>query len=626
MKIRTKAGVLGGITVVAAAALILVTISVLSRLYDVSARLDQVNLTLHNVRAADTLATEFLLTQSERALKQWDRLRIKVEDNISGLSEALILPNGARTELVIRLHSMQQTIEKLQSTSAPIDSPLSKILMTRLNANRNALTARVEALEVQLEAERGRLLNTTAILILATVVMSSLLVTASSYQLFKTFLGAFDEISQAVGQLRPGQPSSKIRTARRDEVGGLLVQIEAARESMDSVFAAETDARQKAEELSSAKTAFIATISHELRTPLNGLLGSIRILTGSELSGKQARYLSMAETSGENLLAIVNDVLDFTKIESGRLEVERMAFHPMRILQDVRSMFVSLAEQKGLRFDSTIDLPDDLQLLGDPTRITQILNNLLSNAVKFTAAGTVTIRARVAETDGSGPTTLTVEVIDTGIGIPADKLKHVFEAFSQADETTTRKYGGSGLGLAICAKLAAVMGGELALDSAEGQGTTFTLTLPLPISTDDARTVQRERVSDDDTALAGLRVLLVDDVDLNRMIASEVLEHWGCTVSEARDGREAVDMFSAGHFDVVLMDVQMPEMDGVEATRLIRRSDRLTPIIGMTANAFSEQRGEYLQAGMTDVMPKPVVWDDLHARLTRHRAQVTASV
>lgn len=289
-------------------------------------------------------------------------------------------------------------------------------------------------------------------------------------------------------------------------------------------------------------------------------------------------------------------------------------------------MFVSLAEQKGLRFDSAINLPDDLQLLGDPTRITQILNNLLSNAVKFTADGTVSLRAYVSENAGPSATTLTIVVSDTGIGIPVDKLEHVFEAFSQADETTTRKYGGSGLGLAICAKLAAAMGGELTLDSVEGQGTTFTLTLPLPISADDAKTVQRERVSEDDTALAGLRVLLVDDVDLNRMIASEVLEHWGCTVSEARDGREAVDMFSDGQFDVVLMDVQMPEMDGVEATRLIRRSDRLTPIIGMTANAFSEQRGEYLQAGMTDVMPKPVVWDDLHARLARPAAKFATPV
>jgi signal transduction histidine kinase/ActR/RegA family two-component response regulator len=626
MNIRTKAGVLGGTAVVAAVVLMLVTISVLNRLYEITGRLDQVKVTLNNMRAADALATEFLLSRSERALTQWTRVRARIDDNVAGLSDALILPTGSRTEILSRLKAMEQTIERLRSAPRAIEDAASKILLNRLNANRNALTARVEALERQLEDERGQLLNTTAILIFAAVMITSLLVSVSSFQLYRTFLRAFDEINQAVQELRPGLPSTEIRTNRRDEVGGLLKQVETARRSMESVFAAETDARQKAEELSIAKTAFIATTSHELRTPLNGLLGSIRILASSKLSEKQARYLSVAETSGENLLAIVNDVLDFTKIESGRLEIESVPFHPMRILQDVRSMFISLAEQKGLRLDSAIELPSELQLLGDPTRFTQILNNLLSNAVKFTPTGSVAIRARVEATAAADRMTLVVDIADTGIGIPADKRGRIFEAFAQADETTTRKYGGSGLGLAICAKLAAAMGGELTLNSVDGRGTTFTLTLSLPVSTDDRHTVQRERVSDDDTALAGLQVLLVDDVDLNRMIASEVLEHWGCTVSEARDGREAVDMFAAGHFDVVLMDVQMPEMDGVEATRLIRRSDRLTPIIGMTANAFSEQRGEYLLAGMTDVMPKPVVWDDLHARLIRHPAEISASV
>lgn len=618
MKIRTKARVLGGVSIISAAVLMLVTFYVVNRLYEVSRRLDHVQSTLSHVRAADELATEILFAQGDRVIAQWKKIRTAIESDITALSDDIGLPQGTRTEILARIQSIDQTITRFRKLSGPLGTGPSRILMNRLNADRYALTARVETFGTRLEAERRQLLNTTAILIALAVLASSVLVIYSSYHLRQEFLRAFDEINAATQELRPGEATREILTSRRDEVGDLLRQMESARLAVSESFAAQSSARERAEELSAAKTAFIATTSHELRTPLNGLIGSIQMLAKSGLSDAQMRYLRMAETSGEALLAVVNDVLDFSKIESGHMEIENVTFRPLQVLEDVHSMFVSTAEQRGLEFERRFDVRTDDRLVGDPTRLRQILNNLVGNALKFTHEGRVSVAASLRPIDGTDLAALVVEVSDTGVGIAEGKLAQIFNPFFQSDQSTTRKYGGSGLGLAISSQLAKAMGGDLTLSSVEGEGTTVTLALQLPFSAEEELAPQEvEAVPSADGQLAGLRVLIVDDVDINRMVATAVLRGWDCLVAEAENGQEAVESVEQAQFDAILMDVQMPVMDGLEATAAIRRMGITTPIVGMTANAFSEQRRQYLAGGMDDVVPKPVDWEQLHDVLAR---------
>jgi PAS domain S-box-containing protein len=373
------------------------------------------------------------------------------------------------------------------------------------------------------------------------------------------------------------------------------------------VEAALAQAKDEAQAANRAKSAFLANTSHEIRTPLNGLLGLARLSQQPDLDEDTRRhYLNQMLDSAESLSGLISDILDLSKIEAGRLTLEHLPFALREMLGTMRMAYLTLAHSRGLEFKIDIDADVSAWVVGDPVRTRQILSNYLTNALKFTAQGSVSVRVRRIE-DGR----LRFEVADTGPGIDAEMRVRLFQPFTQADESTTRRYGGTGLGLSICAELAELMGGTVGADSVAGEGSVFWAELPLPATNPPvsslAHTTRRHN------ELQGVRVLMAEDNPVNMMIAVALLEQWGMEVAQASDGSQAVEAVVAAAstgkpFDVVLMDVQMPVMSGHEATRIIRKhySARNLPIIALTAAALVSERDEALSAGMNDFLTKPI--------------------
>jgi PAS domain S-box-containing protein len=390
------------------------------------------------------------------------------------------------------------------------------------------------------------------------------------------------------------------------------------------------EAKEEAEAATRAKSSFLATMSHEIRTPLNGVLGMAQAMGAGPLEPAQRERLDVIRQSGETLLAVLNDVLDLSKIEAGRLELEEAEFDIGQVAVGAHAAFATIAAQKGLAFDLSVTRAAEGAYLGDATRVRQVLNNLISNALKFTESGQVSVR--VGRRGGA----LSLTVADTGIGMSADQQAALFQKFAQADASTTRRFGGTGLGLAICRELAELMGGRIEARSQEGQGSTFVVTLPLPRSERPARKVVPARrpagaepVSRSSGG-AGVRLLAAEDNPVNQLVLKALLAQVGIEPVMVGDGVDAVAAWEGGEWDVILMDVQMPRMDGPTATRFIRERElaqrrRRTPIVALTANAMTHQVGEYLAAGMDGFVAKPIEIDRLFAALETALAMPTAS-
>jgi signal transduction histidine kinase/NO-binding membrane sensor protein with MHYT domain/FixJ family two-component response regulator len=363
------------------------------------------------------------------------------------------------------------------------------------------------------------------------------------------------------------------------------------------------EALERVEAGSRAKSEFLATMSHEIRTPLNGVLGMAHALGAEPLTPSQREKLEVIQKGGEALLSVLNNVLDLSKIEAGRITLEDGVADLARIAHGVQAIFSAIATEKDIALTVTISPEAEGLWRGDPMRIQQILQNLVSNAVKFTERGRVAIEAVVAEGG------LILRVSDTGPGVPLEVQARMFDAFTQADASTTRRFGGSGLGLSICRALARLMGGDVTLQSVVGLGSTFTVRLPLERASAEAGPA--DQAPRDALPLPGLRVLAAEDNEMNQLVLRTLLEPFGVVPHIVGNGQEAVAAWETGDWRVVLMDMQMPVMDGVTATRLIREREAerglpRTPIIALTANAMSHHAEEYLAIGMDEVVAKPV--------------------
>ncbi|THD78586.1 MAG: response regulator [Phenylobacterium sp.] len=368
-----------------------------------------------------------------------------------------------------------------------------------------------------------------------------------------------------------------------------------------------------AEAANAAKSAFLATMSHEIRTPLNGVLGMAQAMAADDLSEVQRERLVVVHRSGEALLAILNDVLDLSKIEAGKLELEAIEFDLSELAQGAYSAFTALANKKGLSFALDIGVARG-RYLGDPTRIRQILYNLISNALKFTDQGEIRVAAR---RDGE---LLEIAVADTGVGISPENLVRLFQKFDQLDSSTTRRFGGTGLGLAICHELAQLMGGEIMVESELGKGSRFIVRLPLPLVGAEKPPPPLAPAPVSDLKPMRLRVLAAEDNAVNQLVLKTLLHQLGLEPVVVEDGAAAVEAWRDGPWDVILMDVQMPVMDGLAATALIRKLEHethraRTPIIALTANAMSHQVEQYLAAGMDGHVAKPIAAADLFQAL-----------
>lgn len=391
------------------------------------------------------------------------------------------------------------------------------------------------------------------------------------------------------------------------------------------VEAALAQAKDEAQAASRAKSAFLANTSHEIRTPLNGLLGLGRLAQQPDISDAQRReYVNQMMDSAEGLSGLISDILDLSKIEAGRLTLETQPFSLRELLSSIQLAYLTLAQARGLSFSVEIDPGLPAWVFGDPLRTRQILANYLTNALKFTEQGGITVRVRALtrSSQGSAGEWVHVEVADTGPGIALDQQERLFQPFTQADESTTRRYGGTGLGLSICRELATLMGGEVGLRSAPGEGAVFWAELPLPAA--PAPMSHQPREVRAGASLQGRRVLIAEDHPVNMLIAVAQLEQWGMEVAQASDGRQAVEAVLAAAsvgkpFDIVLMDVQMPVLGGHDATRELRKhfSSTELPIVALTAAALVSERDDAFAAGMNDFLTKPIDSLKLHQTLLR---------
>jgi signal transduction histidine kinase/ActR/RegA family two-component response regulator len=440
-----------------------------------------------------------------------------------------------------------------------------------------------------------------------------------------------ERLSQAMAEVAASGEFTPVAENTDDDVfhrltqsfNDLLAELGANHRELHRAMEELVEARDAADAANVAKSRFLANMSHEIRTPLNGVLAMAEVMARDSLDSTQRERLAVVQQSGEQLLSVLNDVLDLSKIEAGKLELATKDFDIEAIAASVREGFSAVAEAKALNFEIAVSEAAQGSWRGDGDRLRQILSNLVSNALKFTAEGSVSVAFELADAGG-----LRLSVADTGIGIAADKIPLLFEKFTQADTSTTRRYGGTGLGLAICRELAELMRGSITVISEEGKGSTFFAELPLERGSGTASPVASP-LPPQEVDRRRVRLLAAEDNLVNQKVLKAIIEPTGVELAMVADGQSAVDAWRNESWDVILMDIQMPIMDGIAATRLIRLAEAAeqrprTPILALTANALVHQIDEYIAAGMDGHVAKPIEIAKLYEAIDRAMAAAPA--
>jgi len=447
-------------------------------------------------------------------------------------------------------------------------------------------------------------------------------------------VGPVNQLSKVMRDVADsGDYSQRVPAWAEDEFGllsrsfnQLLAQLQANDNALHRAMTELLSARDEAQAANVLKSQFLANMSHEIRTPLNGVLAMAQIIALGELSPVQRERVGVIRRSGEELLAVLNDVLDLSRIEAGRMEMDIGEVDATTLADSLRTAFDAVAQtKKKMNFAVAVHPNAGGARRGDPTRVAQILNNLVSNALKFTPEGEVLVT--LEGTGEEGRDGLRFVVADTGVGIPKDKLPLLFQKFSQADGSNTRRFGGTGLGLAICRELATLMKGKIDVESVEGAGSVFTVDLPMPRVESQGVVGVEPAAMDEDRPL---RVLAAEDIPTNQLVLRTIMQSFGVDLEMVDNGRQAVEAWRRSAFDIVLMDIQMPEMDGVAATRAIRAEEAATgrprtPIIAVSANAMPHHAREYIAAGMDAHVAKPIELAKLHAAIEAAVAQTAAA-